>query len=220
MMKKHTVLMLFLCIILLSGCLGPSPEENIYQTLEEVASLEDTFKEQQEPLLELEKKESVLYNKIMDLGMTEFDQVVILSKEAITVVEERESKIKAENDSIMSSKKKFEEITDDIANIKDEALRESANQLKKTMEDRYKSYETLFKSYETSLTLDKELYTMLQKEDLTIEELDAQISKINAAYKSVMKQNEEFNKFTEQYNEQKMTFYEQAELDVEINEKE
>ena len=217
MMKKQTVLILFICMIVLSGCFGPSPEENIYQTLEEVASLEDQFREEQEPLLELEKKESELYNKIMDLGMTEFDQVVSLSKEAITVVEDRESKIQAEHDSIMSSKEKFEEITDEIETIQDETLKDTATKLKKIMEDRYKSYETLFEQYETSLALDKELYTMLQKEDLTIEELDNQITEINTAYKAVMEQNEEFNKLTEQYNEQKMTFYQQAELNVEVS---
>lgn len=209
--------MLFICTILLSGCFGPSPEENIYQTLEEVASIEDTFQQQQKPLLELEKKESELYNKIMDLGMTEFDQIVSLSKEAITIVEEREQKIQTEYDSIMSSKKKFEEIKVDIEKIKDEKLLESAKQLITTMEDRYNSYEKLYENYEASLSLDKELYTMLQKEDLTIDELDTQITEINTAYKSVMEQNEQFNKLTEQYNDQKISFYQKAELNVEVN---
>lgn len=217
MIKKQTVLMLFICTILLSGCFGPSPEENIYQTLEEVASIEDTFQQQQKPLLELEKKESELYNKIMDLGMTEFDQIVSLSKEAITIVEEREQKIQTEYDSIMSSKKKFEEIKVDIEKIKDEKLLESAKQLITTMEDRYNSYEKLYENYEASLSLDKELYTMLQKEDLTIDELDTQITEINTAYKSVMEQNEQFNKLTEQYNDQKISFYQKAELNVEVN---
>lgn len=217
MIKKQTILTLFICTILLSGCFGPSPEENIYQTLEEVASIEETFQKQQQPLLELEKKESELYNKIMDLGMTEFDQVVSLSKEAITVVEEREKKIQSEYDSIMSSKKNFQDINEEIEKIKDEKLLESAKQLQTTMEERYSSYEKLYENYITSLSLDKELYTMLQKEDLTIDELDTQISEINTAYKSVMKQNEEFNKLTEQYNDQKISFYQQAELNVEVS---
>ncbi len=215
--KKQTVVMLFICSLVLSGCFGPSPEENIYKTLEEVVSLENTFKKQQQPLLELEKKESDLYNKIMDLGMKEFDQVVTLAKEATTVVEEREEKIQTEYDSIMSSKEKFEAISGEIENIDDETLSASANKLKNTMEDRYQSYETLYENYKTSLSLDKELYTMLQKEDLKIDELETHITKINAAYKAVMEQNEHFNKLTEKYNEQKMDFYKQAELNVEVS---
>lgn len=216
MIKKQSVFILFLCTFILSGCFGPSPEENIYQLLEEAASLEDTFKQQQKPLLELEKKESELYEKIMDLGMTEFDQVVTLSKEALTVIEDREKKIKTEHESIMASKEKFEEVTAEIKNIKDENIRDAANQLKTTMEDRYKSYETLFENYENSLSLDKELYTMLQKKDLTIEEFDSQLTKVNAAYKTVIQKNNEFNKLTEQFNEQKIEFYKKAELNVEI----
>ncbi|WP_175638824.1 YkyA family protein [Metabacillus schmidteae] len=215
MLKKQSVFILLICTVLLTGCFGPSPEENIYQILEDVASQEDTFKQQQKPLLELEKKESELYNKIMDLGMSEFDQVVSLSKEALTVIEDREKKLQKEHESIVASKEKFEEITTEIENITDEPIQEAANQLKTTMEDRYKSYETLFENYETSLSLDKELYTMLQKKDLTIEEFETHLTKINAAYKTVIEQNEEFNKLTEQYNKQKMDFYKKAELNVE-----
>jgi hypothetical protein len=208
--------LLVTCILLifLSGCLGPSPEEKIYSILEKVVTLEDSFKEQQEPLLELEKKESELYNQIMDLGMKEFDKVITLSKEALDLVEERETKINKEYESIMSSKEEFTAITEEIEKIKDENLAKQASELKSTMEDRYSTYESLYKSYKTSISHDKELYIMLQKEDLTLEGLEAQIKKVNDSYKSVMEHNEEFNKLTEEFNKSKMEFYEKAELNV------
>lgn len=210
--------MFILLLCLLSGCLGPAPEERMYMILEEVVTLEDPFKEQQQPLLELEKKEADLYNKIMDLGMKEFEQVVSLSKEALTLVEERESKIKIEYDSIMSSRDKFNEFNEEIVRINDDKLLQSAQELKSKMEDRYKSYEILYENYKKSISLDKELYSMLQREDLEMKQLETQITKINKSYQLVMEQNNEFNKLTEQYNDLKIKFYEEAKLNVEKSE--
>ncbi|UHA59445.1 YkyA family protein [Metabacillus litoralis] len=147
MLKKKNYALFIVLLFLLSGCFGPAPEERIYTILEEAVTLENSFKEQQQPLLELEKKEADLYNRIMDLGMKEFEQVVSLSKEALTSVEERESKLQMEYDSIMSSKDKFNEINEEIEKIKDETLLQSAQELKSTMEDRYKSYENLYENY-------------------------------------------------------------------------
>ena len=217
MLKKKNYALFIVLLFLLSGCLGPAPER-IYTILEEAVTLENSFKEQQQPLLELEKKEADLYNRIMDLGMKEFEQVVSLSKEALTSVEERESKLQMEYDSIMSSKDKFNEINEEIEKIKDETLLQSAQELKSTMEDRYKSYENLYENYKKSISLDKELYSMLQNKDLEMKQLETQIAKINKSYQSVMEQNNEFNKLTEQYNDLKIKFYEEAELNVEKSE--
>lgn len=215
--KHKRIFILFiscLFVTLLAGCFGPSPEEQIYTTLEEVVKLEGDFEKQQAPLLELEKKESEIYNQIIDLGMDEFNKVVELSKEAVTLVEDREAKIDSEYESIMASKKEFESIDEQIEQIEDKDLLEKANQLKDTMDERYSAYEELYKLYKNSITLDKELYTMLQKEDLSIEDLEAQTAKINETYQKVMEKNESFNKFTEQYNQEKMDFYKAAEFNV------
>jgi chromosome segregation ATPase len=207
-------LIISLLFILLSGCSGPSPEKNIYTIFEKVVTLEDSFKEQQQPLEELEKKESELYNEIMDIGLKDFEKVVALSNEAVTVLEDRETRIEAEYESIKASKEEFELVNKEIEKIKDEKLAEKAKEIKTTMENRYSAYESLFESYKTSISYDKELYTMLQKEDLTIEELQVQIKKVNDAYKIVMQQNDVFNELTEEYNKLKMEFYENASLNV------
>lgn len=203
-----------LLLILLSGCAGSSPEENIYTIFEKVVNLEDPFKKQQEPLKKLEQKESELYDEIMDIGLNDFDKVVALSNEAITVLEEREQRIEAEYESIKASKEEFTLVNNEIENIKDEKLAEKAKQIKMTMENRYSAYDSLFEAYKTSISYDKELYTMLQKSDLTMDELEAQIKKVNESYKIVMKQNDVFNKLTEEYNKLKMEFYEDASLNV------
>ncbi|MBE4908898.1 YkyA family protein [Bacillus luteolus] len=199
----------------LSGCnTGPTPEEEIYETLEEVVNLETSFKEQQNPLVELEKKEKELYDQIISLGMKEFDKIVALSEEALAIVEERETRLNEENASIEASKEKFNLVKDYIANLEDEKLSEDANQLIELMENRYSSYSTLYSNYLEAIGHDKKLYTMFQSEDLTLEQLEEQIKNINESYEKVIAANEEFNNFTEQYNESKLAFYENAGLEV------
>ncbi len=215
---RMSVLLSITVLLLLSACVGPSAEENMYNKLEKVVELEDKFKDQQQPLVEIEQKESKLYNEIMSLGMKEFDKIVALSKEALSLVEERESKLKAEYDSIMSSKEEFESVGEEIEKIEDVDLEKKAKELKETMIERYKSYESLYKNYESSISLDKELYSMLQNEDLTMEELESQINDINDSYKKVIEQNEKFNTLTEEYNNLKLEFYEQAELNIDKSE--
>jgi hypothetical protein len=199
----------------LSGCnTGPTPQEEIYETLEEVVNLETTFKEQQNPLVELEKKEKELYDEIISLGMKEFDKIVALSKDALAIVEERETRLNEEKMSIEASKEKFNSVLDYINNLEDETLTQDANQLVELMENRYTSYSTLYSNYLEAIGQDKELYTMFQNENLTLEQLEEQIKKINESYEKVIAANEEFNNFTEQYNESKLAFYENAGLEV------
>ncbi|APH05417.1 YkyA family protein [Bacillus weihaiensis] len=215
-MKKlmNVSILTTLLLVILVGCLGPSPEETIYQKLEKVVSLEESFQEQQEPLLALEKEENELFNQIMDLGMKEFDQVVSLSNQALEMIDEREEKMQVENESIMASKEEFKGITLEMEKIEDEDTLEILENLQTTMENRYDSYETLYNHYSTSIKLDKELYEMLQNEELTMEELEEQISKINDSYEKVMNENEIFNGYTEEYNQLKTDFYQIAGLNV------
>ncbi|MFC0270806.1 YkyA family protein [Metabacillus herbersteinensis] len=202
-------------LIILSGCMGASPTENIYTTLEKVVTLEDTFKQQQQPLIDLEKKENELYNEIISLGMKEYDQIVSLSKEALTVVEERESRTEKESESIASAKVEFEKISSEIEKIKEEDVQEKANSLKDIMEQRYTSYEKLFDSYKIAIANDKKLYELFQNKELEFAQLEEQIVKINESYKIVLNENEQFNDLTEKYNETKLEFYKQAGLEVE-----
>ncbi|MCS0543110.1 YkyA family protein, partial [Aeromonas veronii] len=104
-MKNNSLKIVFLCIcmsFLLMVCMGgPTPEEQIYETLEKVVAVEKDFEEQQNPLVELEKKEKELYDEILTLGMKEFDQIVSLSKDALAIVGDRETRINNEQKSFV-----------------------------------------------------------------------------------------------------------------------
>lgn len=200
---------------LLMGCLGgPTPEEQIYETLEKVVTVEKDFEEQQNPLVELEKKEKELYDEILTLGMKEFDQIVSLSNDALAIVGDRETRINNEQKSIEASKKEFQKVDALISEIKEDSVKEEANELVSLMNERYESYEDLYTVYKEAIEHDKKLYEMFQNEELTLDELEQQITLINETYEKVVAANETFNKLTDQYNKAKVTFYQNAGLEV------
>lgn len=210
-MKNSFVIIIL--IGLLAGC-GKSVEEEIYSHLEKAVSLEAAFEDQQQPLVQLEKKEQSIYEKIIKLGMSEFDQIKALSQEAIDVVNERESRIKKEKESIESAKKEFLLTEAKVNKLEDEKVKGNAKELMEIMNDRYNSYEKLNQYYEEAIRLDRELYKMFQKEQLTLEQLETQVKKINEMYDNVVTENEKFNKLTDTYNKKKKEFYLAAGLNV------
>jgi len=217
-LKNKTLKVVFLCVcmsFLLMGCLGgPTPEEQVYETLEKVVAVEKDFEKQQNPLVELEKKEKELYDKILTLGMKEFDQIVSLSNEALAIVGDRETRINNEQKSIEASKKEFQKVDAIISEIKEDSVKEEGNELVSLMNKRYESYEDLYTVYKEAIEHDKKLYEMFQNEELTLDELEKQINLINETYEKVVAANETFNKLTDQYNKAKVTFYQNAGLEV------
>ena len=208
-----TILIITVFVSLLTGC-GKSPEEEIYNHLESAVSLEAVFEEQQQPLVELEKKEQDIYEKIIKLGMSEFDEIKALSQDAIKVVSERETRIEKEKESIDASKEEFLLTESKVDNLKDEKVRLNAEELMKVMNSRYESYDKLYTYYKDAIALDRELYEMFQKEELTLDQLENQVKKINEMYDNVVKENEKFNELTDTYNKKKKEFYIVADLNV------
>ncbi|MFG6116829.1 YkyA family protein [Halobacillus sp. MO56] len=213
---------LTLILVVLAACNnGPAPEEQIYEHLEKAVSLEEEFRKQQQPIVELERKEQELYNKIINLSMEEFDQIKEYSQEAAGLVEERQQKIELEKESIDAAKQEFDKIEpliDDLDEEEQAGAKEKAKALVETMNNRYDAYQQLYEDYQAAIGLDKELYQLLQKKELEEEALQKHIEKINDSYDKVIKSNETFNKYTEEYNEQKKAFYEATDLNVEYSE--
>jgi uncharacterized protein YsxB (DUF464 family) len=203
-------------IFILMGCIGgASPEEEIYDVLEETVSKEKQYVEVQKPLQGLEKKEKEIYSEIMNLGMKEFDKIVKLSDDALKNISERTDYIEKERKAMKESKETFSGLDGFIAELDDKKLKDEAGKLEDTMKDRYKLHEKFTDSYLDALSEDKKLYELFKKKDLTMEELEKQISSINKAYEQTIDLNEEYNTATEQYNELKQGFYSTAGIEVE-----
>jgi chromosome segregation ATPase len=196
----------------------PKPEEKVYDVLENVVEKEKNFEKQQEPLVRLEKREKELYDKIINLGMKDFEEIKKLSDEASSIVDQRKNHMEKEQKSIQASKKEFESLSPIIEEIESQKLRDKAKKLHEIMMGRYKIHDTLYEDYSKALKLDKELYAMFKKEDLTLEQLETQISEINEMYEKILSSNKHFNEKTKEYNEAKLDFYREAGLEINTKE--
>ncbi len=202
---------LFASVIMMTGCMNSgSPEERVVKILDKTVEKESNFTEKQEPLNDLEKEEKEIYEKIIKLGMKEYDQIVELSDEALKNIEKREELIEKEKDSMDASKKQFDKMEGQTDKIEDQKVKKEAVKMEKTMNERYEKYEDVYKTYQQSLANDKQLYELFKKEDLKMDELQSQIDKINTTYEKVVKANEKFNAVTTKYNQEKDSFYETA----------
>lgn len=210
------ILYILAVVFVVTGCLNKetSPEK-LYQVLEKVVEAEKEFEKQQEPLFQLEQQEKEIYNQIMTLGMKKHDEIVRLSDEALSIVQERRELLQKEVNSINASKNEFKKAADLKEKIKETELKKTADDLFKIMDERYRIHSQLSKEYLTALDDDKELYLILKNENISYDNLEAHVTKLNATYKKVYEANEKFNELTEQYNDKKLVFYKKAGLNLE-----
>ncbi|XXM73364.1 YkyA family protein [Lysinibacillus sphaericus] len=216
MSKFRFAFVLGAAMFILMGCIGgASPEENIYNVLEETVAKEKQYVEVQKPIQGLEKKEKEIYSEIMNLGMKEFDKIVKLSDGALKNISERKDYIEKERKAMKEAKETFSDLNGLITELDDKKLRDEAGILEATMKDRYKLHTELTDSYLDALSKDKALYELFKNKELTMEELEKQITSINEAYDKTIELNKEFNTSTEKYNKLKQGFYSTAEIEVE-----
>lgn len=213
MLKKTFFPLIFISLIL-AACGGPSPEEEIYEHLEEAVRLEADFEAQQDEITALEIEEQEIFEQIGDLSLSEMETIQQLAERALAIIEERREKLTIERDSIYASKEEFEKIHDLIQEISAEEVKDKADELYQVMMARYDAYDVLYDAYDRSLKLEKELYILYQDETVTEEVLREQIAKINDTYQEVLDSNDKFNDHTVTYNELKKEFYDLADIQV------
>ncbi|MBS4189054.1 YkyA family protein [Bacillus sp. FJAT-49705] len=217
--KSYIILVYLAGVLLLTGCLKQqTPVEKMYKVLENVVASEEAFEAQQDPLVELEKKEKEIYDKIISLGMKEFEEVTKLSNEASEIVDQRKTHIEKEEESIKASEKEFKALKPIIEDLKNPALKEKSLQLYEIMIERYKIHSELYLYYSKAIELDRELYAMFKNENIQLDQLEDQITKINEIYGKVLEANEKFNEKTKRYNDMKLSLYKESGLEVKVKE--
>ncbi|WP_419888598.1 YkyA family protein [Neobacillus niacini] len=213
---NRIIFSIFAISFLLIGCVSKEETtERMYRALENVVKAEEVFEEQQEPLVKLEKKEKEIYDRIMELGMKQHDELVKLADEALSIIEQRRDHLQKEIDSINDSKIEFKQVEDIKNEIDDTEQKKKASELIEIMRNRYKVHNQLAKEYRSALENDKELYLMLKNESVSYEQLEEHVTNLNTIYQLVYDANEKFNALTVQYNAKKLEFYKEAGLKLE-----
>lgn len=213
--KYFKILIVLLTIVLVASC---SKEKNtsqeIFNHLEKAAELEKGFNNQQQPLVDAEKKEQQLYNQIIALDMSKYNQIVTLSNEALDSIKNREDFLSKEKQSMDQAYQEFLKTKPLIAQLTDKSLKEKANVLYATMVKRYNTYQDLHNAYAASISEDKKLYTMFKDKKLSIENLQKQIDVVNNGYKKINDDKDTFNKYTGKFNKEKKDFYQAAGINI------
>lgn len=216
--RIRLIFAVFFTVLLATGCFyQKTPAEKMYKVLEKVVSVEKAFEKQQKPLMSLEKKEKVDFDKIMSLGMKQFDQVVRLSDDAYSMADKRKELMGKEEKSMKDSKAEFVKAASVIKELETNEQKKKAKNLYSIMMQRYTAHDVLYNEYIEGVQLDQELYKMLKNQNITLDALEAQINKINDKYKKIFAANEKFNELTEKYNNQKNSLYKS--LGLKISEK-
>nr|WP_272893654.1 YkyA family protein [Heyndrickxia oleronia] len=198
---------------MLTGC-KVVPEEKIYDIMEQTVLKEKDFEKQQKPLTELESKEKIIFEEIMDLGMKDMEQMTKLANSALDNLKERKEKMELEQQSMNASKKEFSKIEDPIEKIESEQLKKEAQDLYQLMEKRYAFHDRLYEAYNKGIETNIKLYELLMKKDVSMDDLENQIEITNKAYSEVLKMNEQFNEQTKKFNDEKKKFYKLAKINI------
>lgn len=198
-------------LLALTAC-GVSPEQTVQAHLEEAVNLEETFVKQQEPIIAAEEAERERFEEMIELGLSEMDEIETLAEEAAAFVDEREERMDTERESLTQAYNEVGEGAVYVQEIDDEKIQAMAAAVIGVMEQRYEAHGALYEAYMDGVQLDRELYEMLMDEDLAYEDLEAHVDAINDTYETVDHHKETFNEFTSTFNEKKEEFYQTAGL--------
>ncbi|WP_027408291.1 YkyA family protein [Anoxybacteroides tepidamans] len=207
-MKAAKIFLMFLlALIFLQSCSILAPEQQVVDTFEQIAKLEDKVNKHHATLVRLEREQTTLYGQITSLGMKQFNKVAELSKEAQTIIDKREKEIDAEHENIKRAHKMLPIAKENAERLHESAIKACALRLINVMEKRYAAYDSLYTHYQKALLLERELYRLFEQENVTLEQLQKQTEKINRVYAEVVAANNQFNDYTEEYNEAKKKLY-------------
>ncbi|MEH7108027.1 YkyA family protein [Bacillus sp. JJ1764] len=211
--NRIAIIISIIIIVILSGCVNKkTPVEKMNDVLEEVVTKEKNFEEQQEPLVTSEKNEKEIYNKIIGLGMKEYNQIVKLSDQAIVSANNRKNYMEKETNSLKESEKEFKKIKSIKGEFDNPDLKRIIDELYEIMMQRYRAHDDLYQAYSEGINNDQQLYEMFKNKNVMLKDLQLQVNKINESYKKVNEANENFNKLTEEYNKKKSMFYKKSGL--------
>ena len=159
-----------LSMILLAGCFGPKPEEELYVAFENAAKQEKQCLKMQK-LETLEKEGQELYNQIVQEGKDNNQTVKEKLNQAVKNTTEREKVLTKEKEVLNKAQEEVKSADKYVKKIEDKKLKDQADKVKSTYEKRHDSFNKMYDSYNKSLKQEKELYTMLQDKGTKLKDI-------------------------------------------------
>jgi hypothetical protein len=208
-MKKIVIGTFLSTSLLLSACSmgASSSEEKLSASLEKVYEEEQGYRDAQQQLAELEKKEQSTFNAAMELTQQQKDDVALKVEELKASLTERLTLLKEENESIGKAQDSLISFESIVKDTKDEDVKTSLLNLKTSIEDRYEAHEVVSNEYQKLTDLQITLYDMLEDEETEQAQLQEQVILVNKQNDVVQSAINAFNEATKKLNEMKSSVY-------------
>ncbi|QBP41603.1 YkyA family protein [Paenisporosarcina antarctica] len=207
-MKKIVIGTFLSTSIILSACsIGVTTEEKLSETLATIYEEEQGYRDAQQQLTVLEKKEQSTFNSSMELTQEQQEEVSIKVEELKSSLMERLTLLNEENESIESALASISSFDSLIDEVKEEEIKTTLIDLKSLIETRYQAHDVVSKEYQKLTDLQTVLYDMLVDEETEQAQLQEQVLKVNEQNDIVQSSINEFNEATIELNELKVSIY-------------
>ncbi|MFC6038182.1 YkyA family protein [Paenisporosarcina macmurdoensis] len=208
-MKKIVIGTFLSTTLLLSACSmgASSSEEKLSASLEKVYEEEQGYRDAQQQLAELEKKEQSTFNAAMELTQQQKGDVALKVEELKASLTERLTLLNEENESIGKAQDSLTSFEDLVEDTKDEVVKTSLLDLKASINDRYEAHEIVSNEYQKLTDLQITLYDMLEDEETQQAQLQEQVILVNKQNDVVQSAINAFNEATKKLNEMKSSVY-------------
>ena len=208
-MKKIVICTFLSTTLLLSACSmgASSSEEKLSASLEKVYEEEQGYRDAQQQLAELEKKEQSTFNAAIELTQQQKGDVALKVEELKASLTERLTLLNEENESIGKAQDSLTSFEDLVEDTKDEVVKTSLLDLKASINDRYEAHEIVSNEYQKLTDLQITLYDMLEDEETQQAQLQEQVILVNKQNDVVQSAINAFNEATKKLNEMKSSVY-------------
>ena len=207
-MKKIVIGTILSTSLFLSACsMGTSSEEELSASLEKMHEQEQGYRDAQEKLANLERKEQSTFNATMELTQEQKEEVSLKVEELKASLAERLTLLKEEDESIEKAQKSLSSFESLVKDTKDDKVKTSLKDLKTSIEDRYEAHEVVSNEYQKLTELQISLYDMLADESTEQTQLQEQVNSVNKQNDAVQAAINAFNDATKKVNEVKSSVY-------------
>ncbi|MGZ9583948.1 YkyA family protein [Paenibacillus marinisediminis] len=199
--------------IVLTGC-GTPAQEQLFLSFEKASAVETQVPADFEHLKQLEEKDQKQYETIINKGESDSANVQTLITNSIASLQERQQTLDSVKQQMDEGKTQFGELTGQIDKLKDDQLKQKAEQVVTAYTKRYDTFQTLHQRYSEWIKAEQAVYEELQAQETNLKSIQNAVASRNQAFLQVEELKQQFNDYTTQFNEEKKAFYQAAGIQV------
>lgn len=211
-MKRLVFLVMILGLFtFLSGCQSDHKQAaEIHGKMEESASFEEKFVENQKELDINRKRVQEIYHDVLSLDSNDAD--AIKQRVGDHEISTEKQQLNEAEENFQTAFSKLMSIDENIELIKDADQKKQATKLMTLMNNRKKLMENYFDTYRDQLKSQSIFFDQLEQGKFELDKLEGEIDAINEDRLHMSEVVEQFNEITEQYNKVMIDYFKMADI--------